>query len=51
MDWKKISERLNKELEDNPAFPTHERDRLMVKVWYWKGIANLAGILAEEKGD
>ena len=46
MDWKEISAKLDKELEESPGFPTDEREQLLVKVWYWKGISNYAHLMA-----
>ena len=51
MDWNKISETLDKEIESCASFPTDEHDRLVAKVWYWRGIANFAKLMAEDKED
>ena len=46
-NWEEISDRLDKELEEEPGFPTDEVSQALAKMWYWKGISNYAKLMAE----
>ena len=46
-NWEEISNMLDKMLEECEGFPTDEVFQALAKMWYWKGIANYAKLMAE----